>query len=76
MCRILHWGFAQKVCTAIISFNWVGEIEGRWKVICIKVKNMVTFQTKKTMLSLHDMNEVIMVLRLNFHYQLYFCHKN
>ena len=44
MCRTLQWGFAQKFCTAIISFNLVGEIEGRCKVICIKVMNMLTFQ--------------------------------
>ena len=56
MCRTLQWGFAQKFCT----FNRVVEIKGRCRVICIKVKNMVTFQTiivkKKTMLSLIWMN--------------------
>ena len=79
MSRTLQWGFAQKFCTAIISFNRVGEIKGRCRVICIKVKDMATFQKiivkKKLMLSLNDMTEVIMDLRLNFHYPLYFCTK-
>ena len=60
MCRTLQWGLLKSSALQSSLSTWFVKIKGRCRVICIKVKNMVTFQTiivkKKTMLSLIWMN--------------------